>query len=204
MMKTTEKKKRQQPSIQLKVSSHIYSVKGVEYISVTQALDEAGAMPWYVKHQYYLDRGRAVHSATQFDDEGDLTDSRLPKYLVPYVEAWRMFRAETGFVPLLIEQKVFSKKYGYAGTLDRVGLLGEEQVVLDIKSGEVVAATAMQTAAYGKAYKPGKRWRRLGVQLKPTGDFKIHEWGADMFERDFADFVACHRIAIWKRRNKIR
>lgn len=203
-METTEKEKRRKPSIELDVERHVYSVKGVEYISVTQALDEGGAMPWVTKHQYYLDRGRAVHSATQYDDEGDLIYDDLPEYLSGYVDAWRCFCAETEFVPLLIEEKVFSKRYGYAGCLDRVGIFRGEQVVLDIKSGEIAPATAMQTAAYGKAYKPGKRWRRLAVQLKPDGTFKVVEWGADMFERDFADFIAFHRMAIWKRRNKIR
>ena len=204
MPKDTSKTKRRQASIELDEGRHIYSVAGREYISVTQALDEGGAILWMTKHQVYLDRGRAVHSATQFDDEGDLNDADLPPYLLPYVQAWRRFRAETGFVPLLIELKVFSKRYGYAGTLDRVGLMGDEQVVLDIKSGAVHPATALQTAAYGKAYKPGKRWKRLGVQLKPDGWFKVHEWGADMCERDFADFEAFHRTALWKRRNKVR
>jgi len=43
--------------------------------------------------------------------------------IFPYLEAWRKFRKESGFVPEQIEPPMMSTAYKYAGTPDRIGEL---------------------------------------------------------------------------------
>src|SRR5690606_18835965 len=99
--------------------------------------------------------GQHVHAACHYDDEGDLDEATVHPDVRPYLEGWRLFRREMGFVPLLLETRVYHPIYRYAGTLDRFGLLEHQSgvyVLVDIKTGDPeAAAAALQTAAYVEA-----------------------------------------------------
>ena len=99
--------------------------------------------------------GTVVHDATLFYDEADLDESCLSDVVAAYLGQWKRFREETGFVPILREQRVYSPSMGYAGTLDRCGLVRrphEAAILLDVKTGSSVPrGVGPQTAAYARA-----------------------------------------------------
>lgn len=146
-------------------------------------------------------RGIAVHSATQYDDDGDLDMDTVDDMIRPYLLAWRKFKEETGFETILSEHRVMSTRYRYAGTLDRIGLFGGQQVLLDIKTGEQVPLSAgPQTAAYLEAfshpYQVGQlRTRRYVVQLRSTGDYQLIPYTAS---DDLQCFLAHLNIYQWR------
>src|SRR5690349_21610173 len=80
------------------------------------------------------ERGSAVHSALEYDDQNDLDEASIaPKYL-GYVQAYRRFKLDTLFQVELIEHEVRCSRENYVGHLDRFGTLREWPTVVDIKT----------------------------------------------------------------------
>lgn len=175
--------------------SHTYRVGNQVIISVTQAIKMAGLInnEWFTEES--RNRGRIVHLATQFDDEGDLDEATIDPMILPYVEAARKFKADTGFKPELIEQRIYHPTFGYAGTVDRVGTMGKHRVVLDYKSGVVPFWCRLQTAGYSGAMEHGSQYLRYGVQLKPDATYKISAYEPKDFRNDVGDFMAVLRTS---------
>lgn len=162
--------------------AHRYAIDGVYVPSVTQVL-EAERLLYFggasnESMEYARSLGTAVHSATELDDAGDLDEDSLADVAVPYLSAWRRFRAETGFVPSAIEQRVFHAAYRYAGTLDRLGSLPRAgAVIVDIKTGQPQRATGYQLAAYAACLPIAEqRRKRFGVYLRPDGTYSLTEY----------------------------
>lgn len=75
----------------------------------------------------------------------------------PSVDAFIAFLRNTNVEPLLIEQRVISRKHQYAGTVDMVARVNGVVGVLDIKTGRrIYRDYGMQTAAYIKAVREQK------------------------------------------------
>ncbi len=95
--------------------------------------------------------GTAVHLACELDDRGTLDESTLDPAIQPYLSAWRRFRADTGFRCTVIEKSGYSRQYGYAGTLDRLGEIASAVSVVDLKCvAELKPETGLQLAAYSQ------------------------------------------------------
>lgn len=176
-------------------ATHTYLVGGRPVRSVTQILQDAGIVDY--SHippsirRWALERGRMVHLYTQYDDLGVLDDSCVDPRIAPYLAAWRRFRAESGFVPDLVEHRAYNSQYNYAGTLDRRGVhpkLG--RVMLDIKTNEAEEWVRLQLAAYSAFFQDPATYTRLCVELKPTGNYGTLFFPARNFRRDFRDFLA--------------
>lgn len=177
--------------------SHEYFLNGVKLPSVTEILKPLSsytdAIPDAVMEKA-RDRGTKVHVATELYDLGTLDLDNLHPVLRPYLDAWIRFREETGFQPKLSEFRVYSAIYGYAGTLDRTGVL-DGQCVLDIKArAQMTPDTGPQTAAYQRALEeltdephPG----RYGVLLLPTGKYKLTTYKD---RGDFKTFLSCLNV----------
>jgi hypothetical protein len=118
--------------------------------------------------------GTAVHADCHAFDDCDLDWSQVDDRVRPYVEAWNVFRENTGLTPTARERRVFHPVSFYCGTLD--GILVKPNgagVLVDIKLGDPEDAGAQfQTAAYEAAYMVehsagiliSERW---AVQLQP-------------------------------------
>lgn len=177
--------------------AHRYAWCGKPVPNVTSVLSVVGMGEFgYVSEdvlRFARDRGRAVHAATALDDMAELDESSVDPIAVPYLDAWRKFRRETGFTPTAIEQKVYHKIYRYAGTLDREGVFGDADVLLDIKTGTPQRSTGPQTAAY-LAARGGKR-ARYAVFLQQNGKYNLvpHK-----DRNDLAVFLAALTIYNWK------
>jgi len=163
---------------------HEYRNNGLIVPSVTQILERVGISDFSgvptETLEYAKIRGTMVHKATALDDEGSLDEESIDPVIMPYVEAWRKFKEEFAFVPLLIERMVYHPIFGYCGTLDRAGNIEEDfdrEILLDIKSGVVCeGSVGPQTAAYEEALRNelgGKKRRRYAIKLMGDGNFKL-------------------------------
>ena len=183
--------------------THTYRRDGVLVPNVTSIID---CLPDYsmvaaevMEHAANL--GDAVHAATELDDQDDLDEESVHPMVMPYLEAWRRFRADTGFEPEAIEARVYHPRHNYAGTLDRVGRLNGAKVVLDIKSGVVGAWVGVQTAAYQEAWnwrRAEKATARFSVQLKRDGTYRLHPYRDPS---DWSVFLACKTLHDWRKRH---
>lgn len=173
--------------LQFDAEAHSYTVDGVPYDSVTQILRELSAREYrFVAAGVMAEAawlGQAVHKLIELDILGLLDASELDPRLLPYLEKWHAFRAHSGFVPLLSETQVFSRRYRFAGTLDLFGVLNGEAALVDAKRCASVPRTAgPQTAGYELALReclpdvvaraavgPGEgRIHRFALHLTPS------------------------------------
>lgn len=159
--------------IDFKSDSHEYFINGKKVPSVTQVLSLAGEFKYVNKD--VLERaakfGTAVHKATELYDQNNLNLDNLDPALMPYLQAWKKFLNETNFKILEIEKIVGSNRMGYAGTIDRIGYIGDDLTLLDIKTTTTIARTVpLQLGAYAAAWNennPNFIKKRICVQLKP-------------------------------------
>lgn len=176
-------------------STHTYMLGGVELPSVTRiirylAVDKANnADPNMAL--IARERGSIVHEATvMYDYSGEIPDD-FPAEYAPYLEAYVQFCRDCKPQWTLIEHAMGSNAYymGYAGTLDRFGLIDGEYAILDIKTSYKVDMPSLsaQLAAYMsllyKEYSPTKKWDEIiekglnlyGLQLMRDGKYRLYK-----------------------------
>lgn len=121
---------------------------------------------------------------TKFDPNGgDLGGSPPPAIAQEAqwaFEAWEKWADESKLEPLMIEQKVYSLKYGFAGTTDIIGRVNGQLVVGDWKtSSNIYMEHLVQVSAYREALQEmghftGERIGGVVVKLpKTAGDKKF-------------------------------
>jgi hypothetical protein len=96
--------------------------------------------------------GSKVHATAEAIAKGDATLPVLTEEELPYVERFRDFVAEWSPSYVEAEASVFSRTYGYAGTLDAIVEVDGKRCVVDYKTGKSVwPEVALQLAAYANA-----------------------------------------------------
>jgi hypothetical protein len=128
------------------VDAESYTKDGKKYRRVTSLLKEYGLVPNYPEGNY-ADFGTHVHQACEYYDKGTLDMDTLDPALKPYLEQYRLFKTSllmTDETIFMIEQTLFSDKYGFAGTIDRV----IRTSIYDIKTGAPADWHGVQLAMY--------------------------------------------------------
>ena len=176
------------PEIVFNNEGHIYTVDGKIIPSVTTIIKDCGLIDttWFTEGA--TTRGTYVHQATELLDRDDLDEASLDPVLIPYVDAYRRFKQETGFVIDDIEKRVHNATYGYAGTLDRTGtFIGDKtKSIIDIKTGQPAKWHGVQLAAYALCYQ--EPHNRYGVYLSNTGSYRLERYKN---RQDTQVFLAC-------------
>lgn len=192
------------PGLEFNEADHVYKKDGKIIPSVTTILQSAGIIDttWY--EEFHRVRGQYVHQACDLLDKGELLFDALDDHVKPFVESYIKFKEQTGFKPLLCEQIVYNKHYGYAGTLDRTGILNGEHVLIDIKTNNAMKWTALQTAAYVLAlhsmtdvYTDKVPFKRFGIALKNSG--KLPKLIPYTDPDDSHTFRGCLDVHCWKK-----
>lgn len=131
--------------------THTYTLDGVKLPSVTEitrflAYDYKSDRPWLAEAA--ARRGTAVHEACMMIDYGEEPEE-TPE-IAGYLTAYRRFLMDHKPEWQLIEHPMAGKQLGYAGTLDRYGMIDGQTVILDIKTGAALhhEAVAAQLSGY--------------------------------------------------------
>lgn len=194
--------------------SHTYAFCGHVIPGVTRVLDQLGTYAGIPEHvlRAKADLGDAVHYATELHDRKALDVESLPPLVVPYHQAYMRFLDETGFCPFAIEPQLYSHRWKYAGTPDRVGrftklrgIWKNQGCLVDLKTTwRVMAAVGPQTAAYTLAWneQPSavlagrpKVSHRFALMLRPDGTYSLE---ACRDPSDLAVFLAALTLYNWK------
>ena len=148
-------------------STHQYKFNGVNVPSVTQILSGSGLIDLSFINKDLLaekaDLGTKVHQATELYDQNEIDLDELHPTLKSYLDSWIKFRKESGFEPTGIEIPLYHSVYKFAGRIDRVGTIGKDLIILDIKSGTSQKSHAIQTAAYQMLFNRSEE-RRVGKE----------------------------------------
>ena len=196
----------EQTAPQFLPETHTYKVSDRIVPSVTQILEDVGIVDYSrlpgSTREMALRRGSAVHAACHYDDEGDLDETQLAPEILPYLQAWRKFRASVGWEWDRIEFRSYQERYDYCGQLDRAATIPGKstQVLLDIKTGVAQYWTRYQVAAYAAFFENPRAYLRMAVELHKDETFKVHEYPGRDWAADFAVFSAALVVYREKRR----
>ena len=184
--------------LQFDPAAHRYTVNGRVWPSVTQVLDllqdwSRVPLATMLAAQRFGDH---VHLACHLWNAGRLDEDSLDAELVPYLNGWKRFIAETGAEVIESELRVHHPELRYAGTLDSIVRCRGEAWLVDIKSGQVPATVGAQTAAYERALHASTELRvkrRKCVQLM-ANDYRIHPLTDLSDWTTFVSALNCHRF----------
>jgi hypothetical protein len=211
-------------SLTFDAASHVYTLDGQVVPSVTGILKASGLIDFGGIPESILEaarvRGTTVHQAIQFVNEGDLDllqfRADFPDY-TGFLDGWLEFRAQRRFTPILTETRVASRLHQVAGTIDCLGELDGEAVLLDYATGDPTnTCKSFQTAAYaGLALEWAQTLdadprltaffekhafvRRYAVALKKDGRFSLHRYDDPGDYRKFLVLVQAQRIVLAQR-----
>ena len=191
--------------ISFRESDHTYWLGAIRVPSVTEILRPLGADYRFVKDdvlQWTTDLGRAVHRPIELHLLDDLDHSSMEGDVSQYFDQFLKFQRDTGFAALQTEA-VVSHALGYAGTLDCVGILNGNTVLIDWKTTAQISPTvALQTAAYAMALDSGRppadhvSGRRYALRLTPT-HYRLHSFPPQSYQYDVCVFKALLTTHQW-------
>lgn len=159
---------------------HIYRVDGLKLPSVTdicKPLVTFGEVSQEVLRQAAR-RGSQVHEYAELIDYGmEANDLEVEPELVGYVTAYTRFLRDYKPEWELIEKPLYSLDMGYAGTIDRYGIIDGEKTIVDIKTSSSAnratrIAWAVQLEAYLGLLGCGFA-KRYNLWLKSDGSYQL-------------------------------
>jgi hypothetical protein len=182
--------------------SHEYSLDGRPILGVSKILSAAGLVDTTWLSEDAAFRGTLVHKTVELYVKDDLDEASLDPRLAGYLEGYRRFERESGFVVAIVEGvyqtelSMYHAVYGYAGTPDLYGSIGARRIVVDVKSGDPQAWHGDQLAFYSMLFDPD-RPDRANLYLRPDGTYRFdkHTGREDFDNAKAALAIARLRIA---------
>ena len=180
---------------------HEFKKDGERVLSITQVLALAGICDWsFVAEDvrvHAMNRGKSVHWMLQLEDEGGLNYRTVPVALRGYRKAYKVWKANSGFIPLVIEKWIISD-LGFGGIPDRYGTVTalfncQVPAMVELKTGAVADWTRLQMAAQAVLIQPNislaRTIRRIGLSLRPDGTYSVKEFPLSTFDSDISTFM---------------
>ena len=183
--------------------THTYRMSGVVVPSVTQVLADVRLIDLSMVPEHFLEKacefGGIVHKATEYHDTGVLDETSIDDAVRGHVSGWAKFILDHSVQIFDIEMRVFSKKFKFAGTLDRIAMINDRLCVIDLKSGSKQKAYACQTAAYAFAYNEmtGEKIRDRYCVYLSEGTYKLEKHTDKLDENMFLNALSLYN---YKRR----
>lgn len=176
------------PDIQTDEDNRLFTVDGIRYPSVSDILQDMGFIntTWYTEQG--ADNGTRRHKVCELDDLDDLIEESVDPDDLPYLEAWRQLKTETGITIIETEKRHFNTLYGYCGKPDCVALYKGHKEVWDRKTGSKEKWHRLQMGGYINLY--DDVFAARCVYLQANGKFKL----SDPYGRkDREDFLIINR-----------
>lgn len=211
-----------------------YWQKDVPYLSVTEILktiDKPALRYWFGQQVYYAmlkdptlnekdalsapyktsgsakQRGSTIHSLVEAYKNTGARIEFVPEDLQGYATAFYDFMENVK--PELLEQEktVISEEHKVAGTLDAYMKIGDQYLVVDVKTGKgIYPESELQLSAYAHMLREtDTRVDGIAVLLletgendKPTGKY-VFKMGTERFDI----FLALHKVYCWNNESKL-
>ena len=190
--------------------THTYKNEATQQIvpNVTSIISELVDFSQIKKDVLYraAEFGKAVHKACELDDLDNLKRSTLDAALLPYLRAWRSWSKQINAKWKHIEYQLHHDRMGYAGTADRIGIVGGKMSIVDIKTtATLMPYTAIQLAAYEYAFKhmtdETMPIQRIAVQLLNDGRFRTKIYDSPLDKPAFIGLIAKRN---WMKQNQLK
>ena len=167
-------------AVSFDAESHTYTEVGTGHAipNITRMLVQCGLVDdrWYTEEGSA--RGREVHRLTAKFDLGSLTEADKVGAYAGWLQAYGYLRRLSFCDFEMIEEPLASKKWRFAGTPDRCGLIIDSFGILNIKTGAPGKGDPIQTALEAILYEeicwvPAKRQGRYNAYIKANGRGKL-------------------------------
>jgi hypothetical protein len=161
--------------IEVDEHNRIKTVNGLPKPHITDVLKDLelsknfeGIDPWYAE------RGKAVHLAVRFLNEKRLKTESLDEEIKPFIESYQKWLTVSGFTPEVWEVPLYSELHDFVTTLDLIGTLNGERILIDLKtSSSLDPAVELQTAGQQIAWEENNRLKpiakRFALKLMSDG-----------------------------------
>ncbi|MEY2875901.1 MAG: hypothetical protein RLZZ373_3272 [Pseudomonadota bacterium] len=185
--------------LRMDAETHTYTLDGRVVPGVTKILglvsDYAGIPPRLLAAAQ--ERGTHTHMACEFSDHGVLDEASVSAEVRPRLAAWRTFCADYSAQWMHIEALLYSRAFGFAGTVDRIGMIrdqsGERLVILDIKtSAKRMRAWGLQLSAYRLAAELPHA-HRVALRLLGDGTYRLDEFDDPSEDAVFRALLAVNK-----------
>lgn len=182
---------------------HQYKLNGTVLPAVSHVLeplkDFTGIPAEALKHKRAL--AIELKKAVEKYIFGDLSLLDISAELTPYFNGFLEFMDDTGFTVNKINERVYSKLYGYAGTLDLIGELNGNKVLVNTRIANTLdKSVGAQLEAYKIAYNDlnpkAKIKKTFALQFKQDGSYRLIEYKNKL---DFEMFKSCLNIYNYKK-----
>lgn len=180
---------------------HEYRVGGIITPSVSKILQANGLMDNFRHNETALQTGTIIHKTLELHDLGTLDTTDLDPRLEKCILLWERFKKSVGIKSVLEVEKRVCYGVLFAGTIDRVACLEQGKMILDFKSGNPQAWSALQTAGYALAYDPKNfmAYERCCVKIHWDLDRAIYKPYHD--KNDYNTFLAMATCYHWRKNN---
>ena len=198
MEKTTEDNKL------ILTEDHRYILDGREIPGVTRVIRRF--CPAFRVDDWYLERGKAVHSGIELALRGELDPESVDDRIKGRIEAAMLFLAENNLTPVTLEAGMASRSFRFAGTLDCIAVDPKgKQIICDWK-GSVDAASQVQLGGYrvlarANGYSPSAV---VAVETRDDGSYKAHWTLGRELLRAGSVFLNMLSVANWQDAEKIK
>lgn len=180
--------------IEFEEDGHIYKVDGKIRPGVNEVITGAGLIAPFRGPAKYGRRGKDVHLICQFYDENRLGKVKPEHqgYLDSYIKFLDLYHP----FYYQIEQIQYSEKYDYCGTPDRLGFMGKQAFILDLKSGVPTKTDGVALYGYQLLQIKPEKYKLYDLYLKKDGSMpKLVEQNKSI---DRNVFLAALSINSWK------
>lgn len=183
---------------------HVYRHEGKVVPSVTQVIGSLYDFRYVdpATLAAAAEFGTAVHRLCELFDLDNLDMDSVSPALLPYLDAWRRFLAETRATVLEVEKRYCHSNMGYAGTIDRLLSIGRRPVLADIKAvSRLNPAVGIQLAGYQgllAANTGHVQVDRAAVQLCGDGTYRFMMYRDPM---DWPVFVSLLTLNTWRKKH---
>ena len=183
-------------------AKHEYRLSGQVIPSVTQVISDTVGHGWDAG-QWYMDRGKQVHAAAALIAQGK--SFKCDPRIDGYVEAIRKLFREHEIEVLGVEEKMCSKLYRYAGTLDLRCKFDGVRVIADYKNSLDEERCKLQLGGYC-ALRKSNPTHGIAVELHEDGTYKLgcdngKPWSLARPRQEFLALLTTYNI---RRRLKVK
>lgn len=179
---------------------HEYRLNGKKLPSVTEVCSMINGDKFAINESVLRQaqqRGTAVHELTaMFDNE--IADLEIDPEIEGYFRAWQSFCRDYQPEWLFVERMVYSQEMSVAGTIDRLGIIDDIPVIVDIKTTASmdrtsIASLLLQLSGYWAILNVMEEkydlTNSMGVQLMKDGSYKVYRYSEYLEKYYNADLV---------------
>lgn len=192
--------------VTFKEDTHQYfDESGIEIPGITAILKSAGLINYGEKSselfsEDYMLRGKAAHKAVELYSKKSLDESTVDETIAPYLNAYKKFEKDTGYVSKVAELLVWHPQRRYATQIDNIGHLDKNLILLEIKTGSFQPWHKLQVAGQRACLVDEMKTKKdFVLELKDNETYTLHKVAHEVTEELL--FFSLVNLYYWRKNN---